>query len=132
MAINQHVSSTEWSFEAFVGFGVPSIVEVAILTAGNDPLDADYFTGTLVDDVSDPLWPMAVDAFFGVSDFGLGKSTPDYFVALLVSGDDNPFQSNTPALAPNDYQVWYRLTIGNTRPVILAGETLTIFQEGGP
>lgn len=129
MAINQHVSSTEYSFEAFVGFGTPSVVEVAILSAGVDPVDADYFTGELVTDV-DPLWQMALDAFFGVSDFGLGQSVPDYFVALLVSGEANPFMSNAPALAAGDYQVWYRLTIGDTRPVILASETLTIFQEG--
>lgn len=129
MAISQHVSSTEWSFEAFVGFGTPTIVEVALLAAGTDPVDADYFAGTLVTDV-DPMWQMGLDAFFGVSDFGLGQSVPDYFVALLVSGSVDPFMSNTPALAAGDYQVWYRLTIGDTRPVVLASETLTIFQEG--
>lgn len=121
---DKHVSDTRRVWEAFVGFGTPAMIEVAFLNAGVDPTDPDYFAAENVVD-TDPLWDRGLGAFFGTQTFGLGQPVPDYLGAKNVGS----FDGNLPALAPGDYNVWWRLTIGDERPVILSAETLTITEQ---
>lgn len=111
MALTMQDLSTEYIYIGVTGSEPASGAQIAFKTAGVDPLDADWKTATVVNNVH-ALWNDAVAS----------GATGDYYVAILVGS----FGGNTVAPAAGTYQVWLRLTDTTERPVRIAPETLTI------
>lgn len=104
--------STVYIYVAVTGTAPSAGAEVALLPAGQRPLEADWETGVVVDDSDHELW-------FDAQGSGLEG---DYYVALLIGS----FGGNTVAPGQGDYQVWLRLTDVTEQPVMIAPVALEV------
>lgn len=104
--------STEYIYIGVTGEVPDTSAEVAFIAPAARPAADDWESATIVDDVSDPLWPDAVAS----------GAAGDYFIARLVG----PFGGNTVVLAAGDYQCWVRLTDTTERPIRIAPNAVEV------
>lgn len=115
MSVVMEVESTEYIYVGVAGT-VPDSAEMAFMSAGARPTDADWHDATLVTSITDPLWNDAKNS----------GATGDYFLAVLIGSFVGTSGTAGVTLAADDWQVWVRLTGPTERPVRIAPTTLEI------
>lgn len=111
MALTMQDLSTEYIYIGVTGAQPSSGAQVAFKAAGSDPIETDWQTAVVVNNVH-ALWNDAVAS----------GATGDFYVARLVG----PYGGTGAVPGAGTWQVWVRLTDTTERPVRIAPETLTI------